>query len=362
MSAFAERRERAAALITRSESPIILTRDLPTIRYFTSFSGSNAALIIGSETFILATDGRYVDQVHDEVASAGIDGLIEIRIDRDLVRAAVGALRHSNSGSRIAVDPGLSFADVERVRSLDFTPCSSPVELGDLRQVKDAVEIDMLTHACEITAAGMSVIAESIRVGESEQSVARRLEYVFAESGGDDRSFPTIVATGINSAIPHHQPSGALLTIGDLLVIDCGALVDGYHADMTRTFVVGREPDPRQASIHAAVVAANVAGRDAAVPGVRARDVDAAARSVLDERGFAEHFTHGTGHGVGLAIHEAPMINAGNADTIRAGTPITVEPGVYIPDYGGVRIEDTIVVGDPGLLLTRASYDLSVVG
>jgi len=366
VSAFAERRERAAALMSSAETPVILTRDLATIRYFTAFSGSNAAMAIGSEIFILVTDGRYTDQVHEEVANAGLEGSIDIRIDRDLIGAALGALRGSNPGSStgsiIAVDSGLGFADVERVRALGFSPSSSAVDLGHLRQVKDAVEIEMLTRACGITAQGMSAIANSIRVGDSEQSIARRLEHMFAEFGADDRSFPTIVATGTNSAVPHHRPSTASLGEGDLLVIDCGALVDGYHADMTRTFVVGQPGDSRQTSIHHAVASANAAGRAAAVPGVSAREVDAAARSVLSDGGLAEYFTHGTGHGVGLAVHEAPMINAGNADTISAGTPITIEPGVYIPGFGGVRIEDTIVVGDPGLLLTSASYELSVVG
>jgi len=359
---YAARRERAAALISQADSPTVITRDLPSIRYFTSFSGSNAAMAIGAEAFVLVTDGRYRDQVHSEVALAGLEGVIEIRIDRDLMGALAATLPQSHEGPSVAVDSRLGYADTQRLHALGRTPCASPIDLGDLRQVKDAVEIEMLTQACSITARGLSVISESIRVGETEQSIARRLEYTFAELGAQDRAFPTIVATGPNSAVPHHRPSSTPIARGDLLVVDCGALVDGYHADMTRTFVVGREADSRQKAIHQAVVDANAAGRAAAVPDVRARDVDAAARSVLSDRGFGEHFTHGTGHGVGLAIHEAPMVSAANADTISAGTPITVEPGVYIPEFGGVRIEDTIVVGDPGLLLTKASYDLSVVG
>ena len=351
-ASLAERQARAVQLLADQQVTSVVTRDLATIRYFTGFSGSNAAMAIGVHGCLLVTDGRYRDQVADESVGA------EILIDRDLM----GALASELGPRAVAVDPGLSLLDVQRLRELGLDPEVSPVEINSLRAVKDSVELDLLERACSITAQALMQEAAAIAIGDTEISIARRLEARFGALGADDRSFPTIVAAGTHSAIPHHQPTSTPLASGDLLVIDCGALVQGYHADMTRTFVVGSEPTARQSLMHDTVRAANAAGRHAAVPGASARDVDQAARSVVASAGFAEYFTHGTGHGVGLQIHEAPMVNAANADTISAGTPITVEPGVYLPGEGGVRIEDTIVVDDPGLLLTRAPYDLTVVG
>lgn len=347
-----ERRERAVSHLADHGVAWTITRDLATIRYFTGFSGSNAAMALGADGCLLVTDGRYRQQAADEV-----DGP-EVIIERDLM----GALASRLGDVSVAVDPGLSIADCERLQELGVARGANAVDLRVLRAVKDRVELDLLARACDITAQALMHEAAVIEVGDTEISIARRLEARFGALGADDRSFSTIVATGMHAAIPHHQPTDTPIASGDLLVIDCGALVDGYHADMTRTFVVGDEPTERQSRIHDTVQRANAAGRDAAAPGVSARHIDEAARSVVVEAGFGEYFTHGTGHGVGLEIHEPPMINSGNADTICAGTPITVEPGIYLPGEGGVRIEDTIVVDDPGLLLTRAPYDLAVVG
>jgi Xaa-Pro aminopeptidase len=348
----AERRERAIAHLADHGVTWTITRDLPTIRYFTGFSGSNAAMALGADGCVLVTDGRYRDQVADEVDGA------EVVIERDLM----GALASRLGDVSVALDPGLAIADCERLQQLGVVRAANVIDLRGVRAIKDRVELELLARACEITAQALMCEAAVIEVGDTEISIARRLEARFGALGAVDRSFPTIVATGVHAAIPHHQPTDAALAPGDLLVIDCGALVGGYHADMTRTFVVGEEPTERQSHLHDIVRRANTAGRAAAVPGVSARHVDEAARSIVAKADFGDYFTHGTGHGVGLEIHEPPMINGGNADTICAGTPITVEPGIYLPGEGGVRIEDTIVVDDPGLLLTRAPYDLAVVG
>ena len=167
------------------------------------------------------------------------------------------------------------------------------------------------------------------------------------DHGADGPAFETIVAAGANSAIPHHRPTDAVLAKGDLVKIDFGALVGGYHSDMTRTFVLG-SPADWQREIFEVVAAAQVAGRRALHVGAALADVDAAARRVIDDAGYAEHFGHGLGHGVGLQIHEAPGINSSAAGTLPAGAVVTVEPGVYLPGRGGVRIEDTLLVGQPG--------------
>jgi Xaa-Pro aminopeptidase len=348
VSAYVARREHARSLLG---DRAFLTRDLPTIRYLTGFSGSNATLLISGESSTLITDSRYQDQARSETED------VAIVIERDAM-AAVLALRPTT----ITVDPAIPVADVDRLRQGNFAISMAGPGLRELRAVKEPQELQVLALACQITARALEALAAEISVGDSEVQVARRLESLFADSGAEDRAFRTIVAAGPHSAVPHHQPTSRALQQGDLLVIDCGALVDGYHADMTRTFVVGAEPLPWQQEIHDAVRQAQRAGIRAAVPGATARDVDNAARSVIASAGFGDAFTHGTGHGVGLQIHEPPMLTAGSVDSISAGSPITIEPGIYLPGRGGVRIEDTIVVGDPTRVLTEAPRDLIVVG
>ena len=348
MNVFEGRRERARTLVGNRA---FVSRDLPTIRYLTGFSGSNATLLLSDDGATLITDGRYTEQARSETDD------IAIVIERDAM-AAILNLRPD----AVAVDPALAVEDVERLRRANVDVQVLGLALRELRVVKDEHELALLTRACEITSRALESLVETLSVGDIEVRIARQIESLFADLGADDRAFPTIVAAGPNSAIPHHRPGDRPLQAGDLLVIDCGAMVDGYHADMSRTFVVGAEPSPWQREIHSLVREAQVAGIEAAVPGVSARDIDHAARSVIAAAGFSDAFTHGTGHGVGLQIHEPPMITQGSVDSISADSPITVEPGIYLPGRGGVRIEDTIVVGDPARVLTEAPRDLIVVG
>lgn len=348
----AERRERVRnGLGDRA----FLTRDLPTIRYLTGFSGSNGTLLVAGGTTVLITDGRYQDQARLETDD------VTIVIERDAMAAVVAAVVALRPGP-LSVDAAFSISDAERLREsgIEVMPVGSFIR--EVRAVKDSREIEALARACSITARALHALTTDIAVGESEVQVARRLEGLFGDFGADDRAFSTIVAAGPNSAIPHHRPTTRALHKGDLLVIDCGAMVDGYHADMTRTYVVGVEPLPWQQEIHEIVQEAQQAAMSAATAGARACDVDGAARAVIAAAGFGDAFIHGTGHGVGLQIHEPPMLTPGSADSISAGSPITIEPGIYLPGRGGVRIEDTIVVGDPSRVLTDAPRDLMVVG
>jgi Xaa-Pro aminopeptidase len=249
------------------------------------------------------------------------------------------------------------------VRSIVCEPLVASGLVEELRLVKDAHELAVLERACSITAAALESLASTIAVGDTEVAVARRLEQLFGELGADDRAFATIVATGDHSAIPHHRPTRAALREGDLLVIDAGAKVAGYHADMTRTFVVGAGPDPWQVELHSAVHEAQRRARASCEVGIEARTVDEAARAALGEWGLEDRFTHGLGHGVGLVIHEAPALGPRATGTIRGNMAFTVEPGAYLPGRGGVRIEDTLVATDAGpRVLTESSRELRVVG
>jgi Xaa-Pro aminopeptidase len=232
-----------------------------------------------------------------------------------------------------------------------------------LREVKDAGEVALLRLACEAADAALAALIDrgGLRPGRTEKAVARELEALMLEHGADGPSFETIVAAGENSAVPHHRPTDAVLDQGDFVKIDFGALVAGYHSDMTRTFVLGAAAD-WQREIYAAVAAAQQAGVDALESGAQLGEVDRAARHVIAEAGYGDFFGHGLGHGVGLQIHEAPGINSAAAGTLRAGSAVTVEPGIYLAERGGVRIEDTLVVGARGPeQLTRFPKNLAIL-
>ena len=242
-----------------------------------------------------------------------------------------------------------------------------------LREIKDAGELALLRLACEAADAALADLVErgGLRPGRTEREVSRELESLMLDHGADAISFETIVAAGPNSAIPHHRPTDAMLASGDFVKIDFGALVAGYHSDMTRTFVLDNAAQ-WQLEIYELVAAAQRAGREALHPGADLRDVDGAARQLIADAGYGDNFGHGLGHGVGLQIHEAPGIGATSAGTLLPGSVVTVEPGVYLPGRGGVRIEDTLAVpsehqvsshkaGQTPELLTRFPKELAIL-
>lgn len=334
--------------------PRLLVTDLADIRYLTGFSGSNAVLVVGRDgTDLLGTDGRYRDQVAEQAPD------LPVVIDRDTVAVVLGAA----GPGPWAVQDSASLAVWGQVRALDPAAEVTSGLVAGLRAVKDADELAALERACAITAEALTVLLAELRVGMTEVAAARRLEQLFGDLGAEDRAFDTIVGSGPNSAIPHHEPGSRRLEEGDLVVVDAGARVAGYHADMTRTVVVGRDPEPWQEEIHAVVLAAQTAAIARYQPGADLREVDRAARSVIEEAGFGPQYTHGLGHGVGLVIHEAPMVGPRATGTMEADMAITAEPGIYLTGQGGVRIEDTLVVTDSGpRALTSAPRDLRVVG
>jgi len=347
-----ERRRAVRENLELAADEAFVTVDLPTIEYLTGFTGSNATLAVGSGHGLLVTDGRYREQAAEQCPD------IEVCIDRDVS----GALASGLTQRSLRIDDRSSASFVGGLQSRGFSTTTITDPVAAVRMVKDADELRALTTACAITARALEDIAASIAVGQREVEIARRLELRFAELGADDRAFPSIVGSGPNSAIPHHRPGERGVQVGDLLVIDCGAKVDGYHADMTRTFVVGADGEPWQREIHAHVEQAQLAGIEAVCPGAPAAAIDHAARSRIDEAGHAEHFVHGTGHGVGLQIHEAPMLSRTSSATLLQGAVITVEPGIYLPGRGGVRIEDTVVVSNPAQVLTTLDRALTRVG
>ncbi|CAN5500814.1 Xaa-Pro peptidase family protein [soil metagenome] len=345
----------------------MLVTDLNNVRYLSGFSGSNAALLVYGDgrPAVLSTDGRYRTQAANQAPD------LEVVIERSCARylagraAGDGVRRLGFEGHVVTVDAYSALTKaLDAHAGIELVRASGVVER--LREVKDDGELALLRLACEAADAALADLVDrgGLRPGRTERAVGRELEALMLDHGADGVSFETIVAAGANSAIPHHRPTDAVLATGDFVKIDFGALVAGYHSDMTRTFVLGPAAD-WQRDIYALVAAAQQAGREALVAGVSLRSVDNASRQVIADAGYGELFSHGLGHGVGLQIHEAPGINATAAGTLLAGSAVTVEPGVYLPDRGGVRIEDTLVVagGEKTApeLLTRFPKELQIL-
>ncbi|HEY2503530.1 MAG TPA: Xaa-Pro peptidase family protein [Mycobacterium sp.] len=342
-----QRRHNLKAQIGASGLDAMLVTDLINVRYLSGFSGSNGALLVFADDRVpvLATDGRYRTQAAEQAPD------LEIAIERALGRylvghAADGGVRKLGFESNVVTVDGFDALGSEldeRGGETELVRAAGTVEA--LREVKDAGELALLRLACEAADAALDdlVARGGLRPGRTEREVSRELEALMLDHGADGISFETIVAAGPNSAIPHHRPTDAVLAQGDFVKIDFGALVAGYHSDMTRTFVLGKAAD-WQLEIYQLVADAQRAGREALRPGAGLREVDGAARQLIADAGYGENFGHGLGHGVGLQIHEAPGIGATSAGTLLAGSVVTVEPGVYLPGRGGVRIEDTLVV------------------
>jgi Xaa-Pro aminopeptidase len=369
---YATRRERLRATATERGLDAVLVTDLLNVRYLTGFTGSNGALLLradGGDVF--GTDGRYTTQAGTQVPD------VELLVDRGTVSALAREAVLPRSGRPPARTIGYEshHLTVDGLRALEsvladaaaggtvpeLTSVRRAVEA--LRAVKDDDEIDALRRACAVADAALAELAAegALRPGRTELQVGRELDSRMLTLGAEAPSFETIVATGANSAIPHHRPDSTELRAGDLLKLDFGATVDGYHSDMTRTVVLGGAAD-WQREVYELVAAAQAAGRAALAVGADVVAVDAAARDVIAAAGHAEHFPHGLGHGVGLEIHEAPGIGQLGAGRLAAGMAVTVEPGVYLPGHGGVRIEDTLIVtDDEPELLTLTSKELLVL-
>lgn len=333
----------------------LLVTVLDNVRWLTGFRGSSAVVVLGRDSLTLVTDGRYGAQACEQLAAAGVDGEVLVGATRAEADALVAAALNRSGAVGFEAEH-LTVAQHGRYASLvtaTMVPTTGIVESE--RRTKDAAEIEAMARACSIADRALAEVAPKLGDGLTEAEVRTRLETRMRELGASGPSYDTIVATGPhNGAFPHHATDHTLIEPGHLVVIDVGALVDGYHSDMTRTFVVG-EPTARQTEMYHAVLRAQVAGVSAVGPGVPVRHVDAVCRDVLAEAGVGDWFTHGTGHGVGLVIHEEPFINRAGDAILQVGDVVTVEPGVYHVGFGGIRVEDLVVVTSDGCRVLTAS-------
>jgi Xaa-Pro aminopeptidase len=326
------------------------------IRWLTGFSGSAGLLLVTTSGALLTTDGRYRSQSREQLGAAGLEDEVEVAI------GGIAAQREAVLGAASATAVlGLEAEHVtwsgERVwagllPSVSLEPTSGVVER--LRAVKDAGELARMGRAAAIADDALAEVLPLLAAAGrprgtiTEARFAVALDHAMRERGAEERAFETIVAAGPDSAKPHARPSDRPIVAGDAVVLDFGAIFDGYRSDMTRTFWIGGAPSGEMGRVFDVVAEAQRAGVASVRPGVAAGEVDEVCRSVIAKAGWKERFEHGTGHGVGLDIHEAPSVAPGSTAILEPGTVVTVEPGVYLPGVGGVRIEDTLVVTDDG--------------
>jgi Xaa-Pro aminopeptidase len=332
------------------EEPLLVTNGV-NVRYLAGFSSSNAALFVEPERVRLFSDFRYAE------AARAVDGVEFVETKRSLV----GALAELLDGTVGFEADAVSYASWEVLRAggLELVPRRGLVE--SLRAVKDEAELEKIRRAGEITSEAYARFAEERFVGRTERELAWRLDELFHELGAHAAAFETIVASGPNAARPHARPTDRTMEAGETVVIDAGAMVDGYNADCTRTFATGPLSDELETA-YQTTLEGQLAGLEALRAGVTGIDADAAARTKIDDAGLGEEFGHGLGHGVGLEVHEAPRLSRESTDTLVAGNVVTVEPGVYLEGLGGIRIEDLVVVtdGEPEVL-TSFEKDLITV-
>ncbi|MFN2589583.1 MAG: M24 family metallopeptidase [Actinomycetota bacterium] len=350
-----DRRRRLAARLDELQAEAFLVTHLPNVRYLTGFSGSNAQLLVTSSDGVLFTDGRYDQQAAHEVPD----------IPREIYSGEFGpafARACERFGvSRVAFESAaVSHRTYSRLADgVELVPTEEEVER--LRCTKSPDEVASLDAAQEIADQAFQIIVGKLAEGMTERQVALELDFAMRQAAADGVAFDTIVAFGENAAEPHHHPGPRPLTRGDIVKLDFGCVVDGYHSDMTRTVAFG-PPESRLEEIHGIVRRAQEAGIDALHAGAVAGDVDAAARTVIADAGYGKHYVHSLGHGVGLEIHEGPILRAGSRAVVPERAVVTVEPGVYVAGLGGVRIEDMVEVTAAGCrAIPRTPRDLLVL-
>lgn len=354
-----EARLRAAKkLLDPIAADAILILGLTNIRYLTGFSGSDGALLLSREGEWLLCDSRYTTQAKQE---APLCLVVEYTVKSD----AVSRLACEQGWRRLAFDAEQTTVSVHgalaaKLSGVEMVPLAG--ELDELRGVKSSQELAIIEQCCCLASESLKQVLPLIRPGVSERALALELEIAMKRGGAEEKAFDFIVASGERGALPHGRPTDRVISAGELVTIDFGGRLHGYHSDETVTVAVA-SADDRQREIYAVVKEAHDLAIAAVRPGAGCREVDAIARDFIAGRGFGEYFGHGLGHGVGLDVHEKPTLSPRSEQILAEGMVVTVEPGIYIPGWGGVRIEDTLAVTADGCrLLTRMPKELIFAG
>jgi Xaa-Pro aminopeptidase len=315
------------------------------LRYLTGFSGSNGVLLVGASRSVLVTDFRYASQ-----AAAELGDQAELRVERSNLWEGLRSSVLSQGLRRIGIDRArATLEDLDQLNQatgIDWIALKGPVE--ELRQSKDEAEVRAIQEAAALASDALEAVLPTIRPGRTELEIAADLEAALRRRGSEWHPFPPIVASGARSALPHARPNPRPVERGDWLVLDFGAKVRGYCSDLTRTVVVGARATERQRSVYDLVRRAQRRAVTGIRPGMTGKAADTLAREVIEGEGFGAAFGHSLGHGLGLEVHEAPRLSQLNPDPLPAGAVVTVEPGVYLEGWGGVRIEDNVVLTAEG--------------
>lgn len=333
-----------------AECDALLVTRLVNIRYLTGFTGSAALLLVLPDELVLVTDGRYRDQSAIELGHAGVEARIRIGLtpgsQKEMLQEEATGL------AKLGLEAAAVTWAQQRKFDADWFPDAELVAteglVEELRKVKDAGEVERMAEAAHIADEALARVRHRLAEAPTEAEFALELDFEMRRGGASAPSFDTIVASGPNGARPHHRPSGRRVGAGELVVVDFGAIVDGYCSDMTRTLCFGEPASATARRMVDVVAESQRAGVDAVRAGAEGKGIDEVCRNVIAEAGWADAFLHSTGHGVGLEIHEDPRVSSASTDTLVAGHVVTVEPGVYLPEHGGVRIEDTVLVTAEG--------------
>src|SRR5512135_621253 len=355
------RREKLARTLKVERADALLVLSAANVRYLTGFTGEDATFLLTRGRPIIISDGRFTTQLQQECPDLEVD----IRLVGQTMSAALVQVVKKLGIHRLAFESAaLTVADFEALKealpAVEFVGVKDRVEA--LRAIKDKEEIAAIGAAIDAAERAFAMLRAGLREGESEKDAADALEGYLRRCGATAASFPPIVAVGARSALPHARPTAeARIGSADFVLVDWGATGCPYKSDLTRVLVTGKVT-PKFEKVYRTVLAAQECGIATIRPGVVARDVDAEARSVIEEAGFGRFFTHGLGHGIGLEIHEAPRRSRTAEVALRPGMVITVEPGIYLPDWGGIRIEDDVLVTPDGCeVLTRVPKALDAV-
>ncbi|MDD5286757.1 MAG: Xaa-Pro peptidase family protein [Desulfuromonadaceae bacterium] len=351
------RRSRLNRFFVENRLDAILITDLKNVRYLCGFSGSDGALLVMRSAVWFLCDSRYTVQAGDEVLEAEVmecslrlDALAALTTENGIIRLGFEALHTTVNDFRKMA---------ERLDGIEL------IELGpsfdEIRSCKDLAEVQSLKVVASLASLALSDVLKHVRPGTSEAFIALELELEMRHLGADGRAFDFVVASGVRGAMPHGRASEKIIQAGELITIDFGALKDGYHSDETVTVSCG-EPGNREKEIHAIVKQAHDLAIKAVIPGISCKMLDAVARDFIVGHGYGDYFGHGLGHGVGLDIHEKPTVSPRSDAVLEEGMVITIEPGIYIPGFFGVRIEDTVLVTADGCqILTSADKRLLVL-
>jgi Xaa-Pro aminopeptidase len=350
------RRERLTERLPELEADAFLVTRLPNVRYLGGFTGSNGQLVLVPGGGVFLTDGRYEEQSRREVPD-----LERVVYSGELAPPFATACR-TLGVARVAFEAaGVTYRAYTELGAtgVELVPTNNEVE--QLRWRKEPAELRQLEDAQAIADEAFEMVTAKLVDGITERDAALEIDIAMRRLGAEGPAFDTIVAFGESAAEPHHAPTDRPLSGGQLVKMDFGCVVEGYHSDMTRTVSFG-DPPPRLREVYDVVRAAQQAGVDAVRAGVTGDQADRASRDVIREAGYAEQFKHGLGHGVGLEIHEGPSLRSGSKDVLPAGAVVTVEPGIYLEGVGGVRIEDMVeVTEDGGRVIPRTTKELVVL-